>query len=232
MNRRIDLHSHCLPNIDDGAKSVEESLSMLRESYRQGVGICAATPHCTVHRQADIDRFLAKRQAGFDKIKNELKEGEHPKVILGAEVYLDNDLNNYEGIEKLCLENTSYIMLEFPIDKANPAWAEWIYALNRKGLKVLVAHVDRYPEWEKMMADFKGLDVKYQVNASRFIEFMGGRLLKALMGYNHGYIISSDMHNTTTRACNIEKAYIKAKKKYPEVVDQIFGLNAEKILGL
>ncbi len=232
MKTKIDIHTHCLPNVDDGARTIEESLAMLSESFLQGVEICAATPHCTIHKNADVERFLAKRQSGFDKIKDLLDENKHPKVILGAEIFLDNDINRYDNVEKLCLENTDCIMLEFPIGKAKSEWSEWIYNLNRKDLRVVVAHVDRYPEWEKMMDDFSGLDVIYQVNASRFTDFWSGGLLKKLMKRNNKYIISSDMHNLTTRKCNMNEAYEKAKRKYPSDADLLFGLNAKKHLGL
>lgn len=232
MKTKIDIHTHCLPNVDDGAKSVEESLAMLSESFLQGVKICAATPHCTIHKSDDVKKFLAKRQSGFEKIKDAIDSENYPKVILGAEVFLDNDINRYENIEKLCLEGTNYIMLEFPVNKARAEWSEWIYNLNRKDVKVIVAHVDRYAEWEKMMNDFSGLDVIYQVNTSRFTDFWSGGLLKKLMKHNSKYIISSDMHNLTTRKCNMMAAYEKAKRKYPNDADALFGLNAEKYLGL
>lgn len=226
----IDLHSHCLPGVDDGAKDLQQSMQMLKESFNQGVRICAATPHCTLHRPDSVEAFIQRRKKGFEILKPNLTET-MPKIILGAEVYLDNDINNCPHIERLCLENTDYIMLEFPVDKADARWAEWIYNLNRKGIKVLVAHVDRYMEWEKMMADFKGLDVKYQVNASRFLEFMSGGLVKKLLAYGHDYVISSDMHNTKTRACNMGKAYEKAKKKYGDIAYELFEANGTRLIG-
>ena len=229
-----DLHSHCLPNVDDGAKTVKDSLDMLSDSFRQGVELCAATPHCIIHKQKDLEEFLTNRENALKILEEEMQKqgGEYPKLILGGEVYLDNDLNRYDGLERVCYTGTNYLLLEFPMTKANPIWAEWIYEMNRKGIKILVAHVDRYPEWEKMMSDFKGLDVKYQVNASRFLHFSDRGLLKKLLGYKHRYIISSDMHNTTSRKCNMQSAYEKARKKFPNTADELFGLNAEKVLGL
>lgn len=229
--KMLDLHTHCLPCVDDGAKDLSESIAMLSDSFNQGVRVCAATPHCTLHRPSSIDTFLERRAQGMATLAPNLTDA-MPKILLGAEVYLDNDINNYDGVERLCLEGTDYIMLEFPVDRANPRWAEWIYELNRKGIKVLVAHVDRYMEWEKMMADFKGLDVKYQVNASRFLESMSGKLIKALMAYGHDYVISSDMHNTKFRSCNMGKAYEKAKKKFGDKADALFCANGSKIIGI
>ncbi len=234
MINMIDMHSHCLPGIDDGAKTCEQSLMMLSESYSQGVRLCAATPHLIIHRQKDLDVFLKDRKEAYDALKNAMSKdkGEYPEIILGAEVYLDNDLTNYDGLDKVCYTGTNRMLLEFPMDSFNPRWAEWIYEFNRKGIKILVAHVDRYPYWEKMMADFHGLDVAYQVNASRFVKFYDRRLLKNLLSYGHDYIISSDMHNTKTRKCNMEEAYVKAEKKLGKKADELFFKNAEKILNL
>lgn len=229
----IDMHSHCLPGIDDGAKDVSVSIKMLEDSFSQGVTMCAATPHCIIHEQKDLEKFLENRDKSFQELKGAIEKnsGQLPQVILGGEIYLDNDLNEYEGIDRLCYTGTNYLLLEFPMDRANPKWAEWIYELNRKGLKVLVAHVDRYPEWEKMMSDFKGLEVKYQVNASRFIKFSDRKLLRNLLDYGHRYIISSDMHNVKSRPSNMLEGYKKAEKKLGKAIaDDFFGKNAERIL--
>lgn len=234
MTSMIDMHSHVLPGIDDGAKKAEESLKMLSESFRQGVKVCAATPHLVIHRQSDVEKFIQKRDKAYLNLKHAMENdgGEYPKIVLAGEVYLDNDLNRYEGLERICYTGTDYLLLEFPIDKLNPRWAEWIYDLNRKGINIVVAHVDRYPQWEKMMADFNGLSVKYQINASRFIKFADRKLLKKLLTCGNSYIVSSDMHNTTSRSCNMALAFSKAEKKLGEDAQKLFFENARNILGI
>ena len=56
----IDMHSHILPKIDDGANSVETSIAMLRKSKKQGVETVVATSHCYVKNESDIDKFIKK----------------------------------------------------------------------------------------------------------------------------------------------------------------------------
>ena len=53
----IDIHTHFLPGIDDGAKSGEMSLDMLCSAAEQGVTLCVATPHCVVHGNDDVEVF-------------------------------------------------------------------------------------------------------------------------------------------------------------------------------
>lgn len=228
----IDLHSHCIPEIDDGAKNVYESRQMLAESFNQGVTICAATPHCIVHHDEDIDKFLIKRADRVGILKEALAHDdvEYPKLILGAEVYFDSDISAIHGVEKLCIEDTPYILVEFPMDKYDSRSAEWLYSLTLKGIKPLIAHVDRYPFRKSLIEDLKGVDLLYQVNASRFLSIGGRKVVKEILQSVGSFIVSSDMHNTLSRPCNMKEAYEKAVKKFPSHAADMFENNAEKVL--
>ena len=207
-----DLHTHALSSIDDGAHSIKESISMLEESFRQGVSVCALTPHCLIHTVNDIDIFLSKRSRRFEDLLNHTKDKEIPNLILGAEVYADHDISVNEGLEKLCLGNSKYILLELPFMKKYGWFAECVHSLNIRGITVIVAHIDRYPEWENIISELKGLRVVYEINADKFLTFRGRKRARKIIQYGKNYIISSDMHNTTTRKTNIKKAFEMAEK--------------------
>lgn len=230
----IDLHSHCIAGVDDGAKTVSESLQMLEDSFRQGVTVCAATPHCTVHKEEDADRFLRRRDAGAHALREAMncRNAEYPKLILGAEIYLDNDISAFGGTEKLCIGDTPYILVEFPMESYNPRCTEWLYSLTLKGLKPIIAHVDRYPFRKTLMEELRGVEPVYQINATRFLSLAGRKIVKDILYNADKCIVSSDMHNTKTRPCNMKDAYEKAVKKFPEYSEYLFDLNARKLLGL
>ena len=224
----IDLHTHVLPNLDDGSKDTEESIEMLRDSMKQGVTHVVATPHCVVHRDEDILSFLEARQKSFNEIP---ADNNIPEILLGAEIYFDNDLSEYEDINKLCIGDTNYILVEFPMGKHNVSQlAEWLYALTLKGLKPIVAHIDRYPDFEELINAFDVMDIVYQINASRFIEFLGRRMLKKILSKVDFAVVSSDMHNTGFRKSHMQLAYEKACRIIPERADDLFCNNAEEIL--
>ena len=124
----IDMHSHILPYIDDGAKDVEMSLAMLKLAKEQGVKKIAATPHCFTSKQDGIDGFLRKRQESYEKLMSAMENKEdYPEIILGAEIHLACDMGELPNISSLCYQNTNYILLEIP-DGYNPAtFAEWVY---------------------------------------------------------------------------------------------------------
>ena len=228
----IDLHSHFLPDIDDGAKNAVQSIAMLKESFSQGVRLCIATPHATIHCNNDIEEFLLARKRAIALLKSNLtNRNDIPKLSVGAEVYWDNNINQYENIERLCIYGTNALLVEFPLSRHISKYAEeWFYELNRKGIIPVIAHIDRYVFWEEILEKLEGLKVNYQINASKFLSISGRILLRKILKYDTNYIISSDMHNTSTRACNMAAAYKKAKSKYPHIAEDLFLNNAKNIL--
>lgn len=231
----IDIHSHFLPSIDDGAADVEESLKMLRDSYDQGVKIIVATPHCVIRNEDDIDRFLEKRRKSYESLLyGQKKTGiQIPKILLGAEVCFDNDLSSYKNIEKLCIEGTGAMLTELtttamPTDKLS----ECIFELNMRRIRPVIAHIDRYREWRRILDTFAGLYVSYQINANRFFERRDRKFIKNFKNIYGSCIISSDMHNTEDRKSRMLAAYEKAKKMFGSDADDMFGLEAERVLGI
>ncbi len=229
----IDLHSHFLPGIDDGSKNAAQSIAMLKEAFAQGVRLCVATPHAIIHSDNDIKEFLLAREKAFALLKSSLSNiNDIPQLSVGAEVYLDNDINQYKNTEGLCIYGTNALLIEFPLSRHISKYAEeWFYELNRKGIVPVVAHIDRYEFWEEIFERMEGLKVNYQINAAKFLSISGRMQLRKIMKYDKNFIISSDMHNTSTRACNMAAAYKKAKSKYPHIAEDLFLNNAKNILN-
>ncbi len=221
-----DLHTHCLPNMDDGPKKVEDSIEMLCKSFEQGVTLCAATPHCILHKQTDIDVFLHKREKCFNRLKEAIcaAQKQVPELILGAEIYFDNDISLYEDIEKLCLTGTNKILVEFPMTSYHKQYADWLYNLNLKGIIPIIAHIDRYPFWKDVIEGISDLQIIYQLNATRILTIGGRRFIKGILNYDTYCIFSSDMHDPVKRTTRMGDAYAKAKKHFPSIVDGMFDV--------
>ena len=177
----IDAHAHFLPNIDDGAKSVDESLAMLREAYKQGVRLCVATPHAVIHDNDEINRFINNRKIAYQKLQSQMPSNsiDIPKILLGAEVYLDNDINRYRDIVKLCIENSNAMLIEFPLThKFNHKAEEWIYELCCKKINPIIAHIERYAFRNEMLEALVDIPAVYQINSSAFKTIHGRVFLK------------------------------------------------------
>ena len=82
----IDLHTHILPNVDDGSSSLEESLALLRMLASQGVTLTAATPH--FYATSDTpEQFFRRREAAWKQLSGAMESG-MPCVLLGADLFL------------------------------------------------------------------------------------------------------------------------------------------------
>ncbi len=228
----VDLHTHVLPAIDDGAKTVTESIKMLSDAYRQGVRVCAATPHAVLHKPDAVARFLKRRRESAEKLSEAIQKSglPLPKLLLGAEVYLDHDIAATPSLDALCLGDSPYLLVELPFETYNPYWSEWLHSLILRGFRPIVAHLDRYTQAETMLSDFAGLDLIYQINASRLLSFSGRHFLSRLLKIGVPCIVASDMHNTTMRSCTLGNAYTKLRKKRPEQADALFSARAKQML--
>lgn len=202
----LDVHGHFLPGIDDGAADVAESLSMLSESYKQGVRICVATPHCIIHGEEDIENFLKIRAESFEKLKAVMDENQYPEIILGSEVFFDNNLSQYKNIGKLCIEGTNFMLAERGIDESAKKFAEYVYLVSSLGITPIIAHIDRYSDWQKMMDELKNVNVVYQINAATVGMLFGKNLIRKIAKENCKFIIASDMHNMKKRKPCMAKA--------------------------
>jgi len=160
----IDLHSHFLPGIDDGAKDRKDSLRMLAEAFRQGVMLCAGTPHAIVHTNEEINVFLYKRQQSIDVLLNGPMPETIPNLIYGAEIFLDNDISQYPDIKKLCIGNSNLLLVELSTQKYNPEYAEWLYSLSLVGIVPIIAHIERYPYFEEFSAELGDINIVFQMN--------------------------------------------------------------------
>ena len=163
----IDFHSHFLPCIDDGSKSTEMSLEMLKKMKGQNVDTVVATPHFYADENR-IDDFLSNRENAYNSIKNEINNI-GINVKLGAEVTYFEGISKADEIKKLTIEDTSILLLELPFDKWNNSIIEEVdYLINKRKFTVLLAHLDRYRNWtdyyewpESHMEECEEKDPKY-----------------------------------------------------------------------
>ena len=147
----IDVHSHILPKIDDGSKSVEMSIEMMKQSYAQGIDTMIATPHFYISH-IDVEHFVKRRQNAYDTLVEAI-DGmtDMPKLNLGAEVLFFNGISVFDDLEKLTVNNNGeYLLLEMPFSKWNDKILREVESLmyDRK-LKVIIAHIERFIDFQK-----------------------------------------------------------------------------------
>jgi protein-tyrosine phosphatase len=205
----IDFHAHVLPGMDDGSRSVEESVALLHSAHRQGVTLLAATPHFYAFEN-DPQHFLRRREAAWQKLSDAL-DTEMPALRLGAEVQYFEGICNIppDDLAALRLEGSQLLLLEMPFSGWSSRAVADVIELNlRPGIQVLLAHIERYlgvvdaPAWEQLRQE----GVLMQVNASFFLRWQTkGKALRMLKN-GQIHLLGTDCHNMESRPPRMEEA--------------------------
>lgn len=230
----IDFHTHILPSIDDGARTVEESINMLKSSYGKGIRTSVLTPHFYPKGEDSLKPFLERREKAYELLKRNVAcETEIPELRLGCEVNLATDVSEYDGIERLCIEGTDYILLEIPHNAEwNEELCDKIYNVRLKGLKPIVAHIDRYlPIPKKALKDLSEVGALYQMNADAFLYFGLKKEAARLFEKGFVHILGSDMHNLKDRPNNMDKAIKELKAHFSDEHIRYLHENAEAVIN-
>ena len=227
----IDFHSHIMPSFGDGAADEATAIEMLKKSLAQGVDTVVSTSHCYPMSGHDIDSFIYGRNDAYERLKAAAKGEELPKIVPGCEVHLTCDLTKLRGIRDLCVQGTSYIMIEMPVRKWTDEMIDNVYKLSISGMKPVIVHDERNMGQTKEMLDaLHMLDVLIQINAESFAMPAYRRYIDGLMKNKLVHLVGTDMHNLTSRAPNMERARRSIIKRYGEECWEYLMHNAEKIL--
>lgn len=219
-----DYHCHILPAIDDGSDSVETSLSMVKMMKEQGVKKIIATPHFYAHREKNTESYLNKRQKAFDSLMN--AKPEITDINLGSEVAIERGICELEGLEKLSIGKTGFILLELPYAPFKPWYLEEIDNISTSlKLKVILAHIHRYLDYYKKdeMEQVLELDTVLQVNNEAFEKFKERSFVKKLFKQERKIVFGSDSHNLNDRKPNWDVLKKKCKAEYIEKSNMILG---------
>lgn len=233
----IDMHTHILFDVDDGAKTIEESISLINEEIIKGVSHIILTPHFKITRE----KFKREKVlANFEALTEMVKERNlNIKLYLGNEIYLG--ANFYETIEKgnfFTLANSQYILIEFSLFDVTKNIPEICYEARTNGYFPIIAHVERYSNLYKnkgLLNEILNEGAHLQVNASAVInkeskesnKFTHFLLKNELVSF-----IASDVHNTHSRKFYLEEAYNTVKRLCGEdYCNKIFRNNQQKILS-
>lgn len=234
----LDLHSHVLPKMDDGARDSDTSVAMLRDAAEHGVVFMAATPHYYSNRRS-ISDFLSAREASFARMmeKIQMQEAACPFVCLGAEVYLTRGLSMRDELEQLCYGGTDVILIELPYEP----WGNWVYReveqlIADRALKVVLAHPERYitMPWEmKKLYPFFKMKTALQINADEILDRR--RIVAKLFDSGCPCVIGSDAHDLQNRRNKLKQAAERIEHIYGEtfllkmrnLIENKWGLRSE-----
>lgn len=216
----IDLHCHVLPHMDDGSRSIEESLVMLETLAKQGVTSVAATSHFYAEENS-LDTFLSRRSESVQRLRDVWRSG-LPILKPGAEVCYFQGISQCEGLERLRIEGTQLLLLEMPFERWTRRALHEVWELQeRPGVVVVLAHMERYLRWqeEDTWAALLERGVLSQCNASFFLNWRMRHRALSLLRDGRIHFLGSDSHNMETRPPRMGEAYSRLAKRDQELLN-------------
>ena len=216
----VEMHTHILPGIDDGADVPKTALKMVWQSYQQGIDTIMLTPHYHPGRKFTASPTIIRgktarlREAAKNKISEDIE------LYTGQEIYWDSnvvDMLNNDHL--LTMANTSYVLIEFsvsdPIEKVKGA----VNRLTLAGYFPIIAHVERY---NSVLGEFHKIEELIRMGAYIQVNcqsLTGGifdkraKFCRKLFEEQLVHFISSDCHDTEYRPPAIKEAVKVLEKK-------------------
>lgn len=232
----IDIHTHIIPKIDDGARSVEETFALIKEAETVGITDIILTPHY-ISGYYDTDSTEVK--FWVEKLQEVLEnQNINVKLHYGMEIYISNELEKQiDKKEVITLNDSKYLLVELPM-RSEIKYAEQIlFKVQSKGYKVIIAHPERYDFVQanpNIVQDFIDRGYIIQSNFGSIVGVYGKKAEKAikeLLSLNLVHILASDSHREGTIYTNLPKILKKVEKLISK--KQVYELtvdNPQKIL--
>lgn len=215
----FDMHSHILPNFDDGARTVDDSLELLDCLKKQNVSNVCFTPHFYTNEMS-VERFIEKRRAAYEEFLP--YKPVNMNIVLGAEVYVTKFLFGSDDLSGLTYGKSRYILTEFSYSSSfsNKTLQQLNMLIENHRLIPVLPHVERYDVLmsdKEALQELRDMGVIIQTNIGNYTKktsiFKRRKLLK-LIGEGMIDILGSDAHSMTHNT--------------PEVYSQAVDLIADK----
>ena len=232
----IDIHSHILPGLDDGARDREVSFCMLKMAAENGITDIIATPHFHYRRGHALPEQI--REAAIQMQRKADEAGLNIKLHTGNELYYTHELlETVKAGGALTLADSDYVLLEFSPDSERRRIQNAVYQFLSEGYYPIIAHMERYqafqkhPEFIGVMAD---MGAYYQINAGSILGAAGWntkRFAKTMLKSGMVQFIATDAHDLESRCPSYGKAADWFVKKLGESeAEEYFYKNPKMIL--
>lgn len=234
----IDIHSHILPQIDDGAESMQDSLEILRAAEQSGVQTIVATPHFN-----QMYHWLNYASDELLSLFNKLRE-RADKYGLSIDIQLGMEIRAFDGmIELLRHKNllpyadTNYVLVEFDNWESEHWCTKVLNTLSASGYSPIIAHPERYEfVWEKpwMVYDWLESGCSIQITKASMLGRFGREAKQTADDFlERGWVsfVASDAHGVNHRTAEMKSAYDYLSKQYSvKLADLLLYENPQRML--
>ena len=236
MQGLFDMHCHIIPGVDDGSKSMEESMEMLGMEYQDGVRNIILTPHFRYDMFEASDERVVKH---FEKLKAAAAaKWKDLALYLGCELHTSMDMVEcLRSGKRRTMAGSRYVLAEFSGGDNKIYVKERVQKLKLSGYYPIIAHVERYRAVRDdldLISELRGMGAFIQVNADTISGKDGfgmKRFAKKLMKEGLLDFVGSDGHGSRERTPDIGRAYQQTIKVMGEAyAGRIFVENPSKII--
>lgn len=232
----MDIHTHILPGVDDGAQDVEEMRKMMAQADAEGISVIIATPHYGI---CNPDYEPAKAQDALKAARKVLREEyPHIRIYMGNELYYSAGIiEDLKSGRAKTIGGTDYVLVEFSTDAAFDQIAAAVRAFSTEGYRPILAHVERYSclfrELDRVH-ELIGMGAYTQVNVRGFLAGRfdkRGSWCRNLLKDNAVHFVASDCHNSSRRT-PVMRSAVEAmiKTAGEDRVRQIVNTNIIKLI--
>lgn len=201
----IDIHCHILHDMDDGARSLEESVAMCKMAVENNITKIVTTSHFMPGTL--VKDYVAQRNERIKELRTELEIRKIPlEIVPGAEIYVSDEIFYVNEIEKLRIGETDYVLIEFDfIGLTANRIMRYVNEIRKSGVNVIIAHPERYKFFQDDYSIINMLrenGVMFQVNAGSLLGAFGHKeykLARELCATNSAFFLASDAHSTHMR---------------------------------
>ena len=197
----VDIHSHILPEVDDGPKSWDVSVAMCRAAAADGITHMVASPHAN-------DRYHYDREY-LQGLVNHLQQliGDLPKILLGCDFHLsyENLQDAYAHPERYVIAGTRYLLVEFSNYSVPQSTADSFLKLGDRGITPIITHPERNPilrDSLQRVVEWAEQGCVIQMTGSALTGFWGERTRRAaewLLESQAVHVLATDAHDLEKR---------------------------------
>ncbi len=220
----IDIHSHILPNIDDGSRSIEETFNLIREAKNVGFDAIVSTSH---YMEGYYETNVPEREVWVKAIYENLQaKNIDINLFLGNEIYMsENIIKLLEERKASTINDTSYVLFELPLNAEPLNLYDIIYEMQQYKLVPILAHPERYSFVQRepeLVYDLVEKGVLMQANYGSIIGQYGKKAQITVTKFFEGnmiHLLGSDVHRQNT-----------IYPKIPQILSELNELIGEKKL--
>lgn len=195
-----DIHSHLIPNIDDGSKGIDDSVNMITRLHELGYSKIITTPHIMGDAYRNTPEIIL---AGLSNVRHALKENNIPvDISAAAEYYLDYDFERKLDNEKLLTFGNNYLLFEVSYMNPPDNLYHVIFKMQTLGYKPVLAHPERYNFWHSDFEKYesfidKGVLLQLNLNSLTGYYSLGTKKIAEMMiEKNMISFLGTDCHHT------------------------------------